>query len=673
MHWIGVDVGGTFTDLVAYDAETRALIILKTPSTPQDQSIAILKGIAQAGIDPDDITRFGHGSTVATNTALERTGARMAVVVTQGHRDVLIVGRGNRTVLYNIKARQPEPIVRRDDCFEVAERIGARGEVLVPLDEVQVETIAERLKREGFEAVAICFLHSYANPTHEQRVAACMREALPDAAVVASHEVIPEYREQERFFTTALNAYIAPRMRRYLGGLRRSLVDIGTTAEVAIMTSNGGTLPDRRIEALPVLSMQSGPAAGVIAARFLGQAAGFANVITYDMGGTSTDVCVIRNGRYGMTALGKVGAFPIKLQQIDINSVGAGGGSIASIGAGGVLTVGPRSAGAMPGPACYGRGGRELTVTDCNVALGRLGTDERLGTEIELDRAAAEAAVDALAVRLRVDRLAMAEGVLRIAVANMTSAIKEISVMRGLDPRDFALLAYGGAGPLHAVAIAEELGVKTVIVPPMPGNFSALGLLVADIRRDFVQTRVSATRQTAPAALRDVFASLKTDADKELCEAGVVAGRRSYDASLDMRYLGQAFELSVPIPFDAADMLEIDAAFRAVYSSRYGHAVDGPTEIVNYRLAAWGITDKPDWPLITDEGRSLKTARKGTRPVAFAGRITETPVLLRAALPLDTRVVGPAIIEEPGSSTVVPERWNARLQPMGSLIMKRGL
>jgi len=672
MQWIGVDVGGTFTDLVVYDAETRALRILKTPSTPQDQSIAILKGIAQVGIDPNDIARIGHGSTVATNTALERTGARMAVVVTQGHRDILIVGRGNRTALYNIKARQPAPIVRRDDCFEIAERMGSLGEVLVPLDEAQVGTIAERLKREGFEAVAVCFLHSYANPTHEQRVTACLREALPEAAVVASHEVIPEYREQERFFTTALNAYIAPRMRRYLGGLRRRLADIGTTAEVAIMTSNGGALPDRRIEALPILSMQSGPAAGVIAARFLGQAAGIANLITYDMGGTSTDVCVIRNGRYGMTALGKVGAFPIKLQQIDINSVGAGGGSIASI-AGGVLTVGPRSAGAMPGPACYGRGGSELTVTDCNVALGRLGTDERLGGEIALDRAAGEAAVDALAARLRVDRVAMAEGVLRIAVANMTSAIKEISVMRGLDPRDFALLAYGGAGPLHAVAIAEELGVKTVIVPPMPGNFSALGLLVADVRRDFVQTRVSATRQTEPAAVRGVFASLKTDADKELCEAGVVVARRSYDASLDMRYLGQAFELSVPIPFDVMDMLEIDAAFRAVYASRYGHAVEGPTEIVNYRLAAWGITDKPDWPLITNEGRSLKTSRKGTRPVAFAGRITETPVLLRAALPLDTRVIGPAIIEEPGSSTVVPERWNARLEPMGSLIMERGL
>jgi N-methylhydantoinase A len=672
MHWIGVDVGGTFTDLVVYDTEACALSILKTPSTPQDQSIAVLKGIAQVGIDPGDIARFGHGSTVATNTALERTGARMAVVATQGHRDVLIVGRGNRTVIYNIKARQPEPIVRRDDCFEVVERMGAGGEVLVPLDEAQVGAIAARLKQEGFEAVAVCFLHSYANPAHEQRVAARLRAALPEAAVVASHEVIPEYREQERFFTTALNAYIAPRMRRYLGGLRRRLADVGATAEVAIMTSNGGALPDRRIEALPVLSMQSGPAAGVIAARFLGQAAGFANVITYDMGGTSTDVCVIRNGRYGMTALGKVGAFPIKLQQIDINSVGAGGGSIASIGAGGVLTVGPRSAGAVPGPACYGRGGRDLTVTDCNVALGRLGTDEPLGGEIELDRAAAEAAVDALAARLRIDRLATAEGVLRIAVANMTAAIKEISVMRGLDPRDFALLAYGGAGPLHAAAIAEELGIKTVIVPPMPGNFSALGLLVADIRRDFVQTRIAATRQTAPAAVRGVFADLKTDADKELCEAGVVAGRRSYDASLDMRYLGQAFELSVPIPFDVADMLQIDAAFRAVYAARYGHAVDGPTEIVNYRLAAWGITDKPDWPQITGAGRSLKTARTGTRPVVFAGRVAETPVLLRAALPVDAGVVGPAIIEEPGSSTVVPERWTARLEPMGSLILERG-
>ena len=671
MYWIGVDVGGTFTDVVLYDDSSGELRVLKTPSTPSDQSEGILKGVAQLGIDAAKIVRFGHGSTVATNTALERNGARMAVIVTAGHRDILIVGRGNREAIYNIKGRQPESIVRRDHCFEVAERIGSKGEVLIPLDDRQLDDIIADVKRGGFEAVAICFLHSYANPAHEKRVAAKVRAALPQAAVTASHEVVPEYREHERFFTTALNAYIAPRMRRYLSGLRTKLAATGCKAGVAIMTSNGGVLPDRRIEELPALSMLSGPAAGVNAACFVGKATGFANLITYDMGGTSTDVCVIRNGEFGMTALGKVGAFPTKIQQIDINSVGAGGGSIASIGAGSVLTVGPRSAGAMPGPAAYGRGGSEPTVTDANVVLGRLGTEELLGGEIRLDRTKAETAVAALAARLKLTPIAMAEGILRIAVANMTAAIKEISVMRGLDPRDYALLAYGGAGPLHAVAIAEELGVKTVLVPPMPGNFSAFGLLVADIRRDFVQTRLTATASTTPAAIREVLAGLRSAADVELGEAGVPAGKRRYDASLDMRYLGQAFELSVPIPLDLASLDQIAAAFREVYAARYGHAVEGPTEIVNFRLAAWGQTDKPAWKPVDGQGRSLKTAKRGTRSVVFSGKAREVPVLVRASLPVNEKLAGPAIIEEPGSSTVVPQGWSARLETFGALVVER--
>ena len=369
MLWVGVDVGGTFTDLVVYDDTTRRLEVLKTPSTPHDQSEGIFNGLGQVKLDARDIARFVHGTTVATNTALERNGARMAVLVTAGHRDVLIVGRGNRTVMYDIKARGPEPIVRRDHCIEVDERMGPDGRSIRALDEGRLAAALEVLRARKPEAVAVCFLHAYANPVHEQRAAELVRAALPDAAVSLSSEVLPEYREHERFITTALNAYVAPRMRRYLASLRRRLGQAGSPAQVSVMTSNGGVLPDSRIEALPVVSMLSGPAAGVTAACAVGAAAGFPNLIAYDMGGTSTDVCLIRNGAYGMASGGKVGAFAVKVQQIDINSVGAGGGSIAALSDTGVLRVGPRSAGALPGPACYGRGPTLSTPVSLSTAM----------------------------------------------------------------------------------------------------------------------------------------------------------------------------------------------------------------------------------------------------------------------------------------------------------------
>jgi N-methylhydantoinase A len=672
MLWVGVDVGGTFTDLVVYDDTTRRLEVLKTPSTPHDQSEGIFNGLARARLDARNIARFVHGTTVATNTALERNGARMAVLVTAGHRDVLIVGRGNRTVMYDIKARGPEPIVRRDHCIEVDERMGPDGRAIRPLDEGTLAAALEVLRARKPEAVAVCFLHAYANPVHEQRAAELVRAALPEAALSLSSEVLPEYREHERFITTALNAYVAPRMRRYLASLRRRLGQAGSPTQVTVMTSNGGVLPDSRIEALPVVSMLSGPAAGVTAACAVGAAAGFPNLIAYDMGGTSTDVCLIRNGAYGMASGGKVGAFAVKVQQIDINSVGAGGGSIAALSDTGVLSVGPRSAGALPGPACYGRGGAEPTVTDANVALGRLGTAAPLGGEIRLDRARAEAVVAGLAGRLGLAVNAMAEGIIRIAVANMATAIKEVSVMRGLDPRDFALLAYGGAGPLHAAAIAEELGMGTVLVPPMPGNFSAFGLLIADLRRDFVATRVSPTARTEPAMVNAMLAQLAAAAHAELAEAGIEPARRRLEASLDMRYLGQAFELSVPVPLEVAGMGEIEAAFRGVYADRYGAAVDAPSEIVSYRLIGWGRMQRPELPKLDGAGRSLAAARIGARRLVVGGAEADAAILAREAIPLDARIAGPAIIEEAGATTLLPPGWSARLEPSGALVLERG-
>ncbi|MGE0751753.1 MAG: hydantoinase/oxoprolinase family protein [Variibacter sp.] len=671
MLWLGVDVGGTFTDLVLFDREAGALRVLKTPSTPRNQAEGILTGIEKLGVTPEKLERMVHGTTVATNTALERDGARLAVLVTAGHKDVLVVGRGNRMNVYNIKAPPTQPLVPRSQCIEVRERMRVDGTVLTPLDAAQVDAVADQLAAQGVEAVAICFLHAYANPAHERQCAERLAKRLPGVTITTSADVLPEFREYERFSTTALNAYVAPRMRRYLGDLRGKLADAGMGASLAIMTSNGGTLPARRVEDMPVLSMLSGPAGGVIAAGFVGAAASHPNLITCDIGGTSADVCLVRGGEFAMTTEGRVGAFPIKIRQIDINSIGIGGGSIASLASGGFLSVGPCSAGARPGPACYGRGGTEPTLTDANVLLGRLGTDRPLGGEITLDRSASLKAIGTLAAKLDITPLAMAEGILRLAAVSLAGAIKEVSIMRGIDPRDFALFPYGGAGPLHAAEVAEELGMETVVVPPLPGNFSALGLLIADVRRDFVWTRVSQTASTDVADVRAALQTLLREGEEELAAAGFAPERRRFSASLDMRYLGQSFELSVPVSLDVASMKDIERAFGEVYAARYGAANDAVIEIVSYRLAAWGLSDKPTLPSVDRAGRSLDAAKLGSRETVFNGKAQQVPMLDRDKLPPGASVAGPALIEEGGSTTVVPPGWSVALDDRGCLVFKR--
>src|SRR6185295_49620 len=414
----------------------------------------------------------------------------------------------------------------------------------------------------------------------------------------------------------------------------------------------------------------SGPAAGVIAAGHIGAATGYADLITCDMGGTSTDVCLVRGGDYAMTTDGRVGAFAVKIRQIDINSIGVGGGSIATLGTGGFLSVGPRSAGAMPGPACYGRGGQEPTVTDANVVLGRLGVEHALGGEIDLDAAAARRVVADLAKRLGLGTMQMAAGILRIAAVSLAGAIKEVSVMRGIDPRDFALLAFGGAGPLHAAEIAEDLGMRTVVVPPLPGNFSALGLLIADVRRDFVRTRVSASSKTSIGEVRAALEELRRNGAAELAADGFAADRLRFAASLDMRYVGQSFELSVPVG-DVGGMAEIEHAFAEIYAARYGAATGRAVEIVSYRLAAWGLADKPQLPRLHPGGRSLAAAVRGTRSVHIAGAERHVTVLDRDRLPIGEASNGPMLVEEGGATTLVPEGWSVELDPVGCLVMRR--
>jgi N-methylhydantoinase A len=671
MTWLGVDVGGTFTDLVLFDRGSGSLKILKTPSTPRNQSEGILNGMRGLGIDAAGLERFVHGTTVATNTALERDGASLAVLTTAGHKDVLIVGRGNRMAMYNIKAPPIRPLLPRSRCFEVDERMMADGTVLRSLDEAQVGRIADKLLEQGIEAVAVCFLHAYANPDHERRCAEIISRRMPKAVVTTSAEVLSEYREYERFSTTALNAYVAPRMKKYMRDLRERLSEANSVAPLSIMTSNGGALPAQFVEALPVLSMLSGPAAGVIAAGHIGAMANYPDLITCDMGGTSTDVCLVRGGEYGMTTEGKVGAFPIKIRQIDINTIGVGGGSIASRSSGGFLTVGPRSAGAFPGPASYGRGGTEPTLSDANVVLGRLRVDRPLGGEIKLDRQAAMTAIGGLATAIGISSVEMAEGILRIAAVSLAGAIKEVSVMRGIDPRDFALLPFGGAGALHAAEVADELGMETVVIPPLPGNFSALGLLLADSRRDFVKTHLSRTADTTVEAVRSRFAELIATGEKELLDVSSGSSDRRYLASLDMRYSGQSFELSVPCAVDVADIETIERKFGEVYAARYGATTKAAVEIVSYRVALWQIAEKPVLPMPEAIGRSVKDAMVGTTAVIFGSVSHDIPIYQRDLLPPEVGFQGPALVEEEGSSTLVPPDWNAMLDHVGCLVLRR--
>ncbi len=643
---------------------------LKTPSTPDDLARGVMTAIGLARVPQDDIAGITHGMTIATNTALEMTGAKLGVITTQGFRDVLVVGRGNRTKLYDIKAVRPPPLVPRRRILEVPERMNAAGEVHHPLDEDQVKAACARLKDNNVEAVAICFLHSYANPAHEIRAAEIVREHLPGVPLSLSHEILPEYREFERFSTTALNAYVGPRVAGYLNKLSSDLTAGGIEAPLRIMGSNGGTWRAAAMAAEPVNSMLSGPAGGVTASIGVARLLGLPDIITYDMGGTSTDACLVRNYRHDMTTEAHIGMWPNRAPQIEIKTVGAGGGSIAYLDTGNFLNVGPRSAGAVPGPACYGRGGAEPTVTDANVLLGRFRPNRALGGEIAIDAETAERAVGALGDKLDLSPDRMAEGITRIAVTRMTGTVKEISVMRGLDPRDFTLFAYGGAGPLHAAAIAEELGMTRIVIPPMPGAFSAYGLLAADTRYDVTRTRLTKLDETDWATIQDIIDPLRARAAERLAEDGFTGDRVRLQVSLEMRYVGQAFELATPMPDHAATVEHIAQAFRDTYEERYGQLDDGPVEIVSFRVVGIGLSDRAELPEVKVDG-ALGDAEIARRPVIFDGDARETPIYSRDRLPTGTPLEGPAIVEEDGATTVVPPGFTARQDRYGIMTLTR--
>jgi N-methylhydantoinase A len=671
MLWIGIDVGGTFTDAVAYDDVGKSFAYAKASSTPSDPTIGVIDVLDLLKADMANVERFVHGVTIGTNAILEGKGAECWMLVTKGFKDVLEIGRTNRPVLYNIRSQKKPPLIPRTRTREVDERLLYDGTVLQKLNESDVAVAVSDLPKHDNLAVAVCFLHSYINPEHERAAKAALASALPDAFVCTSSDVLPQFREYERFNTTALNAYIGPLMRRYLSRLKSSLESKGFRRDLYIMTSNGGVSTAERAKQLPVATVLSGPAGGVAAAVHLGGLLDVPNIITCDMGGTSTDVCLIENLRIPVTNEQKIAEYANRTPQIEINAVGAGGGSIGWIDSGEILMVGPQSAGAAPGPACYGRGGTQPTVTDANLVLNRLAAESPLaGGRIKLDPELSMRALKPLAERLGLDEIKLADGIIRIAVARMVSAIKQISIANGFDPREFTLLPYGGAGPMHSVAIAEELEIPRVLVPLGPGNFAAFGSLISDIRRDYVRTR---TMHVTPNSWNDLdaaFADIELQATKDLIAEGVPEDRIRMRRSAGMRFLGQSWELNVEFGQHDKSIDRLIAAFGEVHERRFGHRSGTNVEIVNFRVTAVGLVDKPGLHrLPTASPRSDAYLRK--RDVFFNGDFVATPVVQRDRLVLNETIIGPAVIEESGSTTVLPPGWKAVVLAHGELMLER--
>jgi N-methylhydantoinase A len=689
MKLVGVDVGGTFTDLVLFDTAKNATIVHKVPSTPDDPSRGVVAGILELcrrnGIEKETITQVYHGTTVATNAVLEHKGARTGMITTRGYRDIIHIGRHQRPQHYSIMQEIPwqdRPLVRRRFRKVVSERlVPPKGEVLAPLAEDEVREAARALRKEGVESIAICFLFSYLNGAHEERAKKIVGEEYPEAFVTTSAAVVPQFREFERFTTAAMNAFIGPRVRRYVQRLDTSLKEAGLKADLRVMRSNGGLATPGTIAELPVLTLLSGPAAGVLGGGWSGALSKRRNLITFDIGGTSADIGVITQGRFGEASARDtwIGGYPVIVPMIDIHTIGAGGGSIAYVDAGGAFRVGPESAGAQPGPAAYMRGGTRPTVTDANVVLGRLDKDNFLGGEMSLDVAAAERVIDALAAELNLNRLEAAEGTLTVVNSNMANAIRSKTVQKGIDPRDYALVAFGGAGPLHGAEVARMLGIPEVIVPPYPGITSAMGLLTTDLKYDIVRTEFQVSTDFDYERLNGEFRAMKEALVAQFAADGIAAKAIRFERHADARYVGQGYELRVGIADGAlthAAMKKTLGEFHAVHKREYGHAfADSPVEIVNIRLT--GIASAPKiGKFKPGKGGTLGDALVKRGRSAFRHRdklrAFDTAFYRRERLPLKTAIKGPAIILQTDSTTVVPPGCTITADESGNLLLKVG-
>ena len=671
-----IDIGGTFTDLMGFDDRSGRFVQAKSLTTPAQLVQGVIDCIGKSGLQCAGIAELIHGSTIAINTLIERKGASTGLIVTRGTRDVYIIGRGNRPESYNLFFHRHRPLVPRHLTREVTERALASGKIRQPLQAADVEAACGQFAEEGVEAVAICFLHSYVNPQHERLAGDMVRKALPGVYLSLSHEILREYREFERMSTTVVNAYIGPKVGGYVRSLKSTLGDIGFRGELTIMRSNGGVMTPEVATERPVAMMESGPVGGIIASAQVGKALGLRNAISSDMGGTTAKTSLIRDGAPTMSGGYYVGGYasghPVMEPVIDVVEVGAGGGSIAWMDEIGALKVGPGSAGADPGPICYRAGGTEPTITDANLVLGRLDPDDFLGGEMELDTALAERGIrEKIAAPLAMSVTAAAQAIIAIAISKMSLAVREVSVAKGYDPRDFVLVASGGAGPLHARAIARELHIPTVVVPLYPAHFSALGMLVADERHDFTRTCYADLDGADFGRLLAIY--------REMVDEGDTALRRKPDAEyrihLDLRYVGQEFTLSVPVTraqLEQGERRAIRAAFDRLYDQRYAHHSPGePVEIVNIRLAVIGKRARMHFPNLAPASAAVPS-RTAQAYLGDAGRAVSCPVYRREELGSGARFSGPALVREHGTTTVLFDGDACSVARTGELIITVG-
>ncbi len=686
---VASDVGGTFTDNIVYDEATRTITVAKVSTTPDNRALGTIAGLKQALAlqrkTGADVKYVGHGMTTATNAVIQRQGARTAFITNAGFRDLLLIGRQERPSLYDIRVTRPAPLVAREHCLTVRGRLDAAGREVEPLAMADLEDAALAIESAAIEAVAICFLHSYANPAHERAARNFLEQRLNNVVVCASTDTMAEFREYERASTCVLNAFLMPVMDRYLGSLTALLGDsdhglgIADGTPVMVMEASGGLMTIASARKKPVHTVLSGPAGGVVASAHVAQLAGVAHIITMDIGGTSTDISVIRNGVPAITREAKLENIPVRLPVIDINAIGAGGGSIAWIDDGGALRVGPLSAEAVPGPACYRRGGTRPTTTDANVVLGRFGPDTRLGGEMTLDADAAHRAVhDAIARPLGLDVVSAAAGILRVTHANIVRGIRVVSIERGHDPRDFALVPFGGAGPMHGTPVAKDLRIPRLLIPPTPGILCALGQLVSDLRHDLIETHIGPHAAFSVAAVHGIITRLREHGTELLAADGVPIDQRRIETRVDARYAGQSYELTLPLA-DAAHWQALPQAFHETHQARFGHHdAASPVEIVNFGVTAVGLIDAPELPQIAQGGEQpVAAAHAGTRRIFYeaddpggAGQWLEAQIYQREGLLAGNVVHGPAVIEEISATTVLYSGDVARVDRYGSMLVE---
>ena len=677
---IGVDIGGTFTDIVALDSDGR-LTLTKVPSTPKDLlegiGAALERVLGLAGATPAAVERFIHGTTVATNAILEQKGAVTAVLATEGFEDVLELGRQKRARMYDLEmdVETPTFLAPRRRRVGIRERLDARGRVLTPLDEAQVRAEVGNLRAQGVQALAVCYLFSFVNPSHERRTREICREVAPELSVSLSSEVDPTFREYERTCVTAFDAYLGPVVKRYLAGLAETLGGLGVGAVPLIMRSRGGIVSAALAAEQPVTLFLSGPAGGVIGAKFAAERSGVSDFVSLDMGGTSNDVAVVRGGEPLIASEGWIGPYPVRTPMVDVSTIGAGGGSIAWIDAAGGLRVGPRSAGAEPGPACYGRGGDQATVTDASLVLGYLNPGRFAGGLMTLDIAAAERSLGAIGAKLGLDAVATAAGIHRVINARMADQIRLVTIKRGYDPRQFALVVLGGAGPVHGAALAEEMGMAEVIVPETPGVLAAFGLLSAAVEHHHQRTLQSPADAIDLTGVNRCLDELDAAGRARMQAEGVPADAVRVAYSADMRYLGQAYELEVSIDAPVAHerMPQILSAFHAVHERVYGYArVQQPVEFVNFRAVHTYPLPRPTLLPTARSGGTVEEARLENRRAWFTpGGFVTTPIYDRERLPLGATVTGPAIVEQEDTTTVIPPGHAAAVDPSGNLRLRR--